>query len=256
LLVRHIPKFVIDVRKTIILVTALTVLVWSVSSSAADRVAAAGDAYIARDDDAHTWIVANASISATFLIDRGRESRLLQLTNVATGHAWAAASASDTVTTVGGRKRRLGASGAGYQLVDVIATSTDRSVHLTLAFDHRDTHLRVTRHYVVYAGAPAIEAWTRFETQAGGDFEVSDLNIWDFTVAGHQVQWINGLLGDNINTPRDDAFSLQQKTLAPGERIDLGSETRSSDRVVPYFKIFDRGEALVGGLLWSGAWRL
>ena len=175
---RQTPNFVIDVRKTIILVTALTVLVGSVSSWAADRVAAAGDAYIDRDDAAHTWTVANASISATFLIDRGRESRLLHLTNVVTGHAWAAASGSDTVTTVGGRKRRLGASDAGYQLVDVIATSTDRSVHLTLAFDHRDTHLRVTRHYVVYAGAPAIEAWTRFETQAGGDYEVSDLNFW------------------------------------------------------------------------------
>jgi hypothetical protein len=49
---------------------------------------------------------------------------------------------------------------------------------------------------------------------------------------------------------------LQQKTLARGERIDLGSETRSSERVIPYFKMLDRGEALVGGLLWSGAWHL
>ena len=250
------PKFVLTVRKTTILVTALTVLSLSVSLWAADRVATAGDAYIARDEAANTWIVANPSISATFQIDRGRESRLLHLTNVVTGHAWETASASDAVTTIAGHQSQLGSSDAGYQLVDVIATSADLSVHLTLVFDHRDTHLRVTRHYVVYAGAPAIETWTRFETQAGGDVEVSDLNVWSFTVDGQQVEWINGLLGDNIDAPRDDAFSLQQKTLAPGERIDLGTETRSSDRVVPYFKILDRGEAIVGGLLWSGAWHL
>ena len=243
-------------RITTILATALTVLTCPVSSWAADRIATAGDAYIARDEAAHTWIVANLSVSASFQIDRGRESRLLHLTNVVTGHAWETASASDTETTIAGHQSQLGASDAGYQLVDVIATSTDLSVHLTLAFDHRDTHLRVTRHYVVYAGVPAIETWTRFETQAGGDVEVSDLNVWNFTVTGQQVEWINGLRGDNIDTPRDDAFSLQQRTLAPGERIDLGSETRSSDRVVPYFKIVDRGEAIVGGLLWSGAWRL
>jgi alpha-galactosidase len=227
-----------------------------VSLWAADRVATAGDAYIARDDAAQTWTVANLAISATFQIDRGGESRLLHLTNVVTGHAWETASASDTVTLIAGHQGRLGASNAGYQLVDVSGTSTDRSVHLTLAFDHRDTHLRVTRHYVVYAGVPAIETWTRFETQAGGDVEVSDLNVWDFTFAGQQIEWLNGLLGDNADAPRDDAFSLHQMTLAAGDRLDLGSETRSSDRVVPYFKILDRGEAIVGGLLWSGAWHL
>ena len=222
----------------------------------ADRVAVAGDAYIARDDAAHTWTIANRGISATLEIDRGHETRMIQLTNPATGHAWEATPASDAVANIAGHNSQLGAPDAGYQLVDVGGTSTDNSVHLTLAFDHRDTHLRVTRHYVVYAGVPAIEAWTRFETTQAGEVEVSNLNVWDFTVVGRQIEWINGLLGDGMGVVQDDAFSLQQRTLAPGEGLDLGSETRSSDRVVPYFKIVDRGEAMVGGLLWSGAWHL
>ncbi len=246
-----------DVRKPTILVTAITFLALSWPAWAAERVAAAGDAFIARDDAARTWTIANRQISATFEIDRSHETRLIHLTNPATGHHWEATGGSDAVANIAGHNSQLGAPGAGYQLLDVSGTSTDNAVHLTLAFDHRDTHLRVTRHYVVYADVPAIEAWTRFEaTQTAGDVEVSNLNVWDFTVVGQQIEWINGLLGDGLGVVQNDAFSLQQRTLAPGEGLDLGSETRSSDRVVPYFKIVDRGEAIVGGLLWSGAWHL
>ena len=217
---------------------------------------AAGDAFIARDDAAHTWTIANRLISATFEIDRSHETRLVHLTNPVTGHLWEATPESDAVANIAGHNGQLGAPEAGYQLAYVSTTNTDSSVHLALVFDHRDTRLRVTRHYVVYAGVPAIEAWTRFETAQAGDVEVSNLNVWDFTVAGRQIEWINGLLGDGMGVVQDDAFSLQQRTLAPGEGLELGSETRSSDRVVPYFKIVGGGEAIVGGLLWSGAWHL
>ena len=210
-------------RITTILATALTVLTCSVSSWAADRIATAGDAYIARDEAAHTWIVANLSVSATFQIDRGRESRLLHLTNVVTGHAWETASASDTETTIAGHQSQLGASDARYQLVDVIATSTDLSVHLTLAFDHRDTHLRVTRHYVVYAGVPAIETWTRFETQAGGDVEVSDLNVWNFTVTGSRSSGSTGCVATTSTHRATTHFRCSRGPLRPASASTLAA---------------------------------
>jgi alpha-galactosidase len=240
---------------TIVAVLATAVLLVEPGRAADQPATGAGDAYIIRDEASDTWTIGNRAIKAVFEVGGDHQFRLLHLINAATGHEWTSAPGADTVATMAGRPSEFGSPQAGFRFVDVSPSATDRSVHLAIAFDDADTRVRVTRHYLVYAGVPAIEAWTRFESDRH-DVSVSDLNTWRLPVKARSVEWIDGLLGDAIGAANNDAFSLRQRTLEDGDSLDLGSESRSSERELPYFKLVDGTEALVGGLLWSGAWHL
>lgn len=238
------------------IVTILAVLFVPATCRAGGTIASAADTYITHDDATATWTIGNARIVAAIRVERGGELRLVHLTNPATGYAWELNGGSDAVATINGKSADIGAVEAGYQLAGVSTATTDRSVELVVAYDHRETHLRVSRHYLVYAGVPAVEAWTAFAGPVDGGAELSDLTTWCYSVAGQHVEWINGLLGDSADVAHNDAFSQQQRDVADGAHLEMGSGGRSSERTLPYFKITRGADALVGGLLWSGAWRL
>ena len=242
-------------QKSTIVGVVVTVLFAAVPVRASDQtVADIGDASIIRDDSAGTWTIGNASIAAMF--QPQPELRLVHLINRVTRFDWQSLPASDTFTNISGETRPLGARDGGYELLRVEATAEEGAAHLAFVFFNRDLSLRVSRHYMVWPGIAAVETWTRFETQSDADVPIADLNVWRLFVPGQQVEWINGLRGDMADRANDDAFSLQRRSLDAAARIDIGSEGRSSEREVPYFKIVSGSEALAGGLLWSGAWHL
>jgi alpha-galactosidase len=70
------------------------------------------------------------------------------------------------------------------------------------------------------------------------------------------VRWINGLRGDAPDTPVEDAFSVGQRDLAPGESITLEAHRRSSERFMPFVMIDNGRDEWFGGAQWSGMWRI
>src|SRR5262249_9691059 len=70
------------------------------------------------------------------------------------------------------------------------------------------------------------------------------------------VRWLTGLRGDSADVVQDEAFTLQQKALQPGERLTLGAEGRSSERDVPWIAIDGPQQQFYASLVWSGAWSL
>jgi alpha-galactosidase len=71
-----------------------------------------------------------------------------------------------------------------------------------------------------------------------------------------QIRWINGLQGSAADVRNDASFSLQQRTLETGEELTLGSEGRSSERIVPWFAVDGDKDEFFAALMWSGAWAL
>jgi alpha-galactosidase len=161
----------------------------------------------------------------------------------------------DTQINVGGRTLPFGNRAAGFVFQNVATSVTGLTVRLDATFDLPAARLRVTRHYAATSGTPTFETWTTF-VPLGPPITLSDLNAFVLTVPDGTMRWLNGLQGDNADTSRDSAFSLQRGTLGAGERLSLGASGRSSEQSVPWFAVENDDGSFYAGLLWSGAWSL
>ena len=218
-------------------------------------VAALDDAFIAHDAGSDTWIIGSADLELTIGFDASRTLTIQTLLNPITGRAWDITPGADTTVTLAGDTVTLSASSAGMSLVDSDAQPTDGGVVLTFTFEHRAHGVRIQRVYACYAGSPTIETWTRIES-IGGSLDVSNLIAWRLTMTNAVVHWLGGLRGDSADNEEAGAFALADRNLEPGERIEIGSDRRSTEQFIPYILIDDGRDEFYGGLMWSGAWRI
>jgi alpha-galactosidase len=138
------------------------------------------------------------------------------------------------------------------------ATEKPDGVELDLVFTSRAHGVRITRSYAVYARAPVVEAWARFESLSNSA-TIQGLNAWQLTVPAGTVRTVSGLLGDNadnsnVNVARQ--FTIQRQEVAAGRRVDLGAAGRSSEETLPWFAIERSDAVFFGGVMWSGSWTL
>lgn len=220
----------------------------------ADTVARAGLATIANDLDAGTWTIASSGTSLVLALDATRDFAILNLAS-SSGKAWTIGDLPDTFLIVGGKRLPFGSRAAGFVYQNVTTAVKGLRVQLDAVFEVPAARLRATRHYVATSGSPTFETWTTF-TPMAGTVPLSDLNGFRLTVPAGTLHWLNGLQGDGPSTPRDTAFTLQQRALRVGERLSLGAEGRSSEQTVPWFAIDDGEDTFFAGLMWSGAWTL
>src|SRR6185503_18823396 len=194
------------------------------SVAAATVVERAGFASIVHDESARTWTIASTGLSIVFGLDPTRDFEIVRATTPS-GRLWIVGGLPDTVLQIGGQTVTFGSRGAGFV-------------------------------YRAVSGAPAFETWTTIAPLAGS-VTTTDLNAFRLAVDPGTVRWINGLQGDNLTTPTDSAFTLQQRDLEAGEAIALGAQGRSSEQTVPWIAIDEGGdEVFFAGLMWSGAWAL
>jgi len=226
-------------------------------ASAADRppiVASRGDAFVAHQSGSDLWSIGSEELEVVVGFDSSHALALQQLSNPVTGRAWDITPGADVTLTAGGERITLTSSGA-VSLVSTSAQSTDHGVTLTFTFEHRAQRLQFTRVYACYPGSPTIETWTRIASTGGDGSSVTDLVGWQITMGVGHLRWLGGLRGDSASgAPVGDAFVVADRDLDPGERIELGSEGRSSETFVPLLFVNDGQDEFYGGLMWSGAW--
>jgi alpha-galactosidase len=239
-------------------VAALTIFATLVAISSpitrTETVVRAGFAFVSNDADARTWTIGSNGTALTLLIDPARDFQIVRLASLI-GEPRTLGSLPDTQLTVGGRTVALGNRAAGFVLQNVVPSVSGSTVRLDVTFDLPASRLRATRTYAVTSGSPTFETWTTF-TPTGGTVALGDLNALKLTIPAGTFHWVNGLQGDDATTARDTAFTRQQRTLAPGERLALGAAGRSSEDTVPWFAVDSGPDVFYAGLLWSGAWSL
>jgi alpha-galactosidase len=239
---------------------ALSVCLFAAATAhAADRaplVASHGDAFVAHQSSSDVWSIGSATLELVVGFDSSRTLSLQRLFNPVTGRAWNIAPAPDFSITAGADRIALTSSGT-VSLVDATAASTDNGVTLAFTFELRAQRLLFTRVYACYPGSPTIETWTRITSSGGDGTNLKDLVAWTMTMPVGNVRWLGGLRGDSANNDgaAEDAFVFAEHDFAPGERLDLGAEGRSSEEFVPLFLVDDGRDEFFGGLMWSGAWR-
>jgi alpha-galactosidase len=242
------------VRRLTSLAVAVAVLGVSVPHIAAEAVVRSGSASISNDTEAGTWTISSAGTSLTLALDPGRDFQVLRLASTS-GEPRTAGGLPDTQIAVGGKTLPFGSRSAGFVYQSVSTSVRGLTVQLDATFDLPSAKLRATRHYAATSGSPTFEAWTTF-TPLGSTVTLSDLSSLVFTVAPGTLHWLNGLQGDAADALRHSAFSLQARTLEPGEQLTIGSPGRSSEQTVPWLAIENGRDVFYAGLLWSGAWSI
>ena len=233
-------------------------LLAGVTAGAADRppiVVARDDAFVTHQSGSDLWSIGSTNLELAIGFDAARTLALQRLSNPVTGRSSNITPAPDFSITAGGERITLTSSGA-VSFVGAVAQATDRGVTLTFTFEHRAQRLTFSRVYACYPGSPTIETWTRVTTTSG-DTNLNDLVAWNMTMPLGNVRWLGGLRGDfaGSDSTAEDAFVFAEHDFEPGERLDLGSDGRSSEAFVPLFFVDDDRDEFFGGLMWSGAWR-
>ncbi len=218
-------------------------------------VASLDDAYIAHDNGSDRWTIGSRQLALVLGFDATGTLTLRQMSNPVAGRVWDIGATADTSLTIAGDKVVLG-SGA-TSLVSAAPQTTDRGVELVFTFEHLAQRLRIIRGYACYPGSPTIETWTRIETLRGAaPVALNDLVGWQISMPLGTVRWLGGLRGDSADNLEAGAFALASRDLGPGERMDIGSDGRSTEQFVPFILVDNGRDEFFGGVQWSGAWRI
>ena len=226
-------------------------------AAAADRppiVASRDDAFIAHQSGSDVWSIGSEQLEVVIGFDASRTLSLQRMFNPVTGRAWDITPGADVTLTAGGERVALTSSGA-VTFVSATAQATEHGVTLTFSFEYRAQRLLFTRVYACYPGSPTIETWTGVASSGGDGTAVGDLVGWQISMPVGHIRWLGGLRGDSASGDLvEDAFVVADRDLEPGERIELGSEGRSSETFVPLLFVSDGRDEFYGGLMWSGSW--
>jgi alpha-galactosidase len=241
-------------RSAALLIVSAALAVASAPHTSAESVVRAGSASISNDVESRSWTIGSFGTSLTLLIDPARDFQILSLVSPSK-EPRTVSSLPDTQLSVGGRTAPFGSRNAGFVLQNVGTSVSGATVRLDVTYDLSSPRLRVTRHYAATSGSPTFEVWTSF-TPLGSSVQLSDLNGFKLTIPNGTMHWVNGLQGDDASTPRDGAFTRQNRMLGTGERLSLGASGRSSEQTVPWFAVDSGADVFYAGLLWSGAWSL
>lgn len=258
-MISHRTRTGADSGFALVVVCFAVCLLVATSARTAERppiVAAQGDAFVAHQDGSDLWSIGSATLELVVGFDASRTLALQRMSNPVSTRVWNITPAADFSITVGGERVTLTSSGA-VSFLNASAQATDHGVTLTFNFEHRARRLLFARVYACYPGSPTIETWTRVSSTGGDGTGLNDLVAWNMTMPIGNVRWLGGLRGDVAggDSAVEDAFVFAEHDFEPGERLDLGSEGRSSEQFVPFFLVDDGRDEFFAGLMWSGAWR-
>lgn len=216
------------------------------------RLASSGAAFVSVDESGQVWTIGNDRVRFHVGRSAGAGHAALGLEQAGAEAAVALAAFPDASIMAG--SRRLQPGQGSLQLRDAQTAEAGGAVRLSLVFDDPVSHVRMTRVYACYPGAPGIETWSTIETLAtSGTVTLSDVGVWQFSVPATEVNWITGLKATAVDGGR---FTRRRQTLAPEGRFEIGSTTRSSVTALPVAWLKGQDAHVFFGLMWSGAWGL
>ena len=235
----------------IVLAVALLAAAASPHAGAAERPAQNLDAFVEVDRTTGQWTIGNSGIRYTIVIGADGTLSAGSLRVSDSDAILTFGDQPDTFLTIGGDVLRLGAPHGDF-VVDAVDPSTGpHFVALAVRVSSATRRLVATRHYLVFPGASAVEMWTEIASADAEVHTVENLNAYTLTVANGAIAYVKGL---EVAESEGGSFTRRTRSLADGERLDIGSPTLSSETDMPYFSVGDGRYRVFSGVVWSGAW--
>jgi alpha-galactosidase len=241
--------------RILLTVAAVVVAVRPASAASAPIVSANGAAYVAHQGGSDVWYIGSTNLELAVGLNASRILVPQRLLNPTTERTWDLAAEPDVTITIADEKVTLGNAGP-LTLTTTASQATGAGVQLDFVFEHREKRMRITRSYAAYPGSPTIETWTLVENIGTGSVQVKEMVGWQFTMPLGRLRWLGGLRGDTADNAEAGAFALDEWDLDAGDRLEIGSERRSTEEFIPFFLVDDGRDVFYGGIMWSAGWRL
>ena len=217
-------------------------------------------AYITQDGSGRGWVIGtdlvrySVGTEAGAIVARG-------ITDPVTNREWRQVAGPDSSVSVGGHHVEIGSADTTFARSEV--TEWWGGVKLDLVYRVPTSSLEITRSYAAYPGSSVIETWTNFHNVGKAPVKLGDLTSFELSVKPGTLRWLRGL---TATAEEGGPFTMQSRKLDAGEKFEIGSTTRSSERQLPWFSVrgddpnpddeSDWAPEFFGSILWGGSWRL
>jgi alpha-galactosidase len=210
---------------------------------------------VSSDDQEQSWTIGNSQLHARFRLTPNKDFVLDRILDPQTGRVLGSTSEPDSFATINGSATAIGASAAGWVLENVTTSGGGDRAQLSFTFRSSRTPLSIARSYAIYAGSPAIEAWTTFSATSNAVVLVSNVSAWRLTIPSDTVHYVLGLRSRDETSP-DRSFTLESQTLDAGEEAVFAEPDRSTEQYLPVVATDVQSHEFFGGLIWSGSWQI
>jgi alpha-galactosidase len=213
--------------------------------------ASVDDAFVAQQDGG--WVVGSAAIGLHIGFVAATGS--LEITGVqrpGSDAIWASGGSPDLSLRI--QSRRVSPGQTGLVFRQARTSTEDGAARLDVDFEDTATRLRVTRSFAARPGSAGVELWTTYAAEASQPaVSLSDIGIWQLAIPAETVSWITGL---SAPAAEGGTFTRRTQALGAGSSLTIGSPRRSSELAIPAVWLTHAEGSLLGGLMWSGEWRL
>ena len=216
----------------------------------------AGDASITQDESAGTWTIAAGGSSMTLALAPARDFNVVSLMS-ASGRNWALGTAPGTFIRVLNQSLPLGWHNFGFNYQSASASAHDQSLQLDATFLLATPGLRLTRHFSVTSGSPAIRNVDELATRRCRRRACRCVGAE--RLPAHCAERHDSLAERTARRqrrPRPGCAFAATTAARGGQHLSLGSPGRSSQTTVPWFGIDGTRDEFFAALMWSGAWAL
>jgi len=148
----------------------------------------------------------------------------------------------------------LYAQGICFENYKVRAVSVD-GLKISFEVEFEGLPASGTINYILHEGGAVYEKWLEIKADEAFTLEGVDMEVVRVGNLAN-LRWVYGMRGCEREGELYPGFALQEHSLAGMREFAIGSPGRASEQDIPWFCLCGDGQALFGGIEWSGAWRV
>lgn len=201
-----------------------------------------------------SWILGNSRLQIQFRVTSARDFVVDEIRDPQSGHSMAPAPEADSVVTVNGLTQSPGS--ADWPLTDISTVQIPSGIKVGFTFRSTASGVAAVRWYMCYAGAPAIEMWTVYQSIGGASETISSPTVWRLALPVTSFRYVHGLRQSSPDPIGAASFASQSATLQNSGQFTLTEPNRSTETFLPAVAADAGADAFFGGLMWSGSWQI
>jgi alpha-galactosidase len=137
-------------------------------------------------------------------------------------------------------------------LADVRTEEYGAGLRLIMTFE--SSAVVIEKSVVCYPDVAILEQWLTARSREADLHPVIDApQLFSWSSPASQLEWLRGL-----DQPSDvgGSFTIEQREVFPDERVELRAYERSTETAWPWSVLRTESDAMISGILWSGAWAI
>ncbi len=209
------------------------------------------DCTIARGDDGRSWEISNNWL--VYALGQSEDGVLRARRFARNGYElnWVADAPADTTMVIDGEPVEAGHTDH-MALANVATEEYGAGLRLILTFE--SSVAVVEKSVVCYPDVAMFDQWIAVRAREADVHPVLEApHLFSWSSPATELEWLRGL-----DQPSEvgGSFTIERREVYPDQRVELRAYDRSTETAWPWSVLRTESEAMVAGILWSGAWAM